>query len=292
MSEDLDLIQKARQVLARSRSITVITGAGISAESGIPTYRNEDGLWNQYRAEDFSSVEAFEKNPKMVWDWYRDRRKVMAGAFPNAGHKALASMEQHCMQFMLLTQNIDELHQRAGTENIVELHGSVWRLRCTNCLGEWYDSDENVGVNDSGSVPHCISCHSIARPAVVWFGESLKETEWDRAIKASYCDTLLVVGTSAMVNPVASLPIIAQKNRARIIVVNPEKTATADHADIFIPGKAGEVLPQLVAQGNEDGIDGLYEMDMGKAMQRGLEKFYAKYPQLRKFVDGSGGKVE
>jgi NAD-dependent deacetylase len=281
-----DLIQKAHEIIAKSRSITVITGAGVSAESGIATYRDADGLWNQYRAQDFSSVDTFYKDPKRVWDWYKERRRVMAAAEPNAAHKALAELEQKSMQFMVLTQNIDGLHQRAGTDNIVELHGSVWRLRCTNCLNEW----ENKAELPDG-IPQCWSCHSLARPAVVWFNESLKPSEWERAMRASYCDTLLVVGTSALVNPVASLPDIAFKNQARIIEINLEKTPISDLATVSIQAKAGEVLPEIVKDGDVN-IGGTHELDLGKAMQRGLDKFYAKYPQLRKFVDGSGGKVE
>lgn len=269
-------IERAQEILAKSRSVTVITGAGISAESGVPTYRDEDGLWNQFRAQDFSSVEAFNQNPKIVWDWYKERRRVMAAAQPNEAHKALATLESRSMQFMVLTQNIDGLHQRAGTDNIVELHGSVWKMRCTVCLNEWESRGE---LGDA--LPHCESCHGLARPAVVWFGESLNPTEWERAIRASYCDTLMVVGTSAMVNPVASLPIIAQRNRARIIEVNLEKTSISDIADVSLQGKAGEILPELAKQVDIN-IAGSYDMDIGKAMQRGLEKFYAKYPHLRK----------
>lgn len=281
-----ELIEKAHNIIATSRSITVLTGAGISAESGIPTYRDEDGLWNNFRAEDFSSAEAFKKDPTVVWDWYKERRRTMAAAEPNDGHNALAQMERNAMQFMLLTQNIDGLHQRAGTDNIVELHGSVWKLRCTNCLGEWQDRRDELPW-----LPYCESCHALARPAVVWFGESLNEAQWTQAHRAAYCDTFLVVGTSALVNPVASLPEIAQKNRARIIEVNLSETSISAIADVSIRGKAGDILPQLVEE-KEHSIDGMHDMDLGRAMQRGLEKFYAKYPQLRKLVDGSGGKVE
>ena len=281
-----ELIQKATEIVAMSRSITVLTGAGISAESGIATYRDADGLWNNFRAEDFSSVESFKKDPKMVWDWYKERRRLMAAAEPNAGHKALAEMERRNMQFMLLTQNIDGLHQRAGTDNIVELHGSVWRLRCTMCLDEW----EYRGEMDSG-MPFCGSCHGLARPAVVWFSEPLNESQWQRAVRAAYCDTMIVVGTSALVNPVASLPDLALKNGARVIEVNLEKTPITEIATVSIQGKAGEILPELVKE-TDVSVAGTHELDLGKAMQRGLEKFYAKYPQLRPFVEGSGGKVE
>ena len=281
-----ELIDKAHSIIATSRSVTVITGAGVSAESGIPTYRDEDGLWSNFRAEDFSSAEAFKQDPMRVWEWYKERRRTMAAAQPNEGHKALAALERNHMQFMVITQNIDGLHQRAGTDNIIELHGSVWRLRCTNCLGEWEDRSAELPW-----LPYCESCHSLARPAVVWFGESLKPQEWERAVRASYCDTLLVVGTSALVNPVASLPEIAQKNRARIIEVNAGETPITAIADVSLRGKSSEILAQL-AEEKEHTIDGMHDMDLGKAMQRGLEKFYAKYPQLRKYVEGSGGKVE
>jgi NAD-dependent SIR2 family protein deacetylase len=151
--------------------------------------------------------------------------------------------------------------------------------------------DKTINNSQMLGVPHCSSCFSLARPAVVWFGESLKPSDWERSVRASYCDTMVVVGTSAMVNPVASLPELAQKNRARIIVVNAEKTTIAENADVFLQGKAGDILPRLCAK-LESGIDGMYDMDMGKAMVRGLEKFYAKYPTLKPYVEGSGGKVE
>src|SRR4051812_33114841 len=133
----VDKINQAKEWIGRARSVTVLTGAGISAESGIATYRDADGLWNNFRAEDFSSVKAFEEDPAKVWGWYHNRRQVMYEAEPNAGHKALSEIEHSLDQFLLLTQNIDGLHQKAGTDNIIELHGNVWRLRCTNCLGEW-----------------------------------------------------------------------------------------------------------------------------------------------------------
>ena len=268
-----DKLQLAQEWIAKARSITVLSGAGISADSGIATYRDADGLWNKFRAEDFSSVEAFQKDPTMVWDWYKERRRIMAAAEPNAGHKALATLESRVMQFTVLTQNIDGLHQRAGNNNVIELHGSVWKLRCTNCLGEWETHVDLKGL------PKCDSCHSLARPAVVWFGESLSPQTWEQAVRASYSDIFLVVGTSAMVNPVSELPHMAQRNRARVIEVNKEPTGLSKSADISLIGSATEILPQLATQ--LDGLSSMHEMDLGKAMQRGLEKFYMKYPQLR-----------
>ena len=264
----------AREWIAKARSITVLTGAGISAESGIATYRDADGLWNNFRAEDFSSAKAFQEDPRRVWRWYHERRTIMGAAEPNAGHKALAKMESNSMAFNILTQNIDGLHQRAGNLNVVELHGSVWILRCVNCLGEWQDSNSALT-----GLPQCPSCHSPARPAVVWFGESLKPSVWEQAVRATFCDVFLVVGTSAMVDPVASLPYMAQRSRARIIEVNKESTPLSRSADISLMGSAGEILTALAEQ--PTGVSSQLDMDIGKAMARGLEKFYMKYPQLR-----------
>lgn len=273
MTETNDNILIAQEWLAKARSITVLSGAGISADSGIPTYRDVDGLWNNFRAEDFSSVEAFKKDPKMVWDWYHQRRMVMGEAKPNRGHLAISTMESRSMQFTVLTQNIDGLHQQAGSNNVVELHGSVWKFRCTNCLGEWEDRRTRNGI------PQCDSCHSQARPAVIWFGESLNPYEWDRAVRAAYCDVMVVVGTSAMVHPVADLPNMAQRNRARVIEVNKEKTPISTYADLSFIGNASDILSELAVP--PQGLSTELSMDMGKAMQRGLEKFYMKYPQCR-----------
>ena len=268
-----DKLQQAKDWVATARSITVLTGAGVSAESGIATYRDADGLWNNFRAEDFSSVRAFQEDPAKVWGWYHERRRIMGAAEPNAAHKALAELERKTDQFMLLTQNIDGLHQRAGTDNIVELHGSVWKLSCVNCQGEWEDKRELTGI------PQCDSCKMMARPAVVWFGEPLVQAAWDRAMRATYCDVFIVAGTSAQVEPVASLPWVAQRNRARIIEVNKEETPISKSVDISLIGNAGEILPELAKA--EMNIGGVQELDLGRAMQRGLEKFYMKYPQLR-----------
>jgi len=269
-------IEDAKKVIAMSRNVTVLTGAGCSAESGIPTYRNaDDGLWNNYKAEDFSSVEAFKKDPAMVWSWYHDRRKAMFGAEPNAAHKALAAIGEQ-KPTTVLTQNIDGLHQRAGSKKVIELHGSVARLQCTICMHEWSDTSLTLPP-----IPFCEHCHCPARPAVIWFGESLKPDVWSDAFLATHCDTFLVVGTSALVNPVASLPAMARNNRARIIEVNMEQTTISGICDYLLLGKAGDILPQLVPAENATFDLKSNEMDLGRAMQRGMEKFYAKYPDLR-----------
>lgn len=270
---DQDKLEQAKEWIAKARSITVLTGAGVSADSGIATYRDADGLWNNYRAEDFSSVKAFQDDPAKVWGWYHERRRIMGAAKPNPAHTALADLEKKTDQFMLLTQNIDGLHQRAGTDNIVELHGSAWKLRCVNCLGEWEDKKELTGI------PYCDSCKMMARPSVIWFGESLVPSVWERAVRATYCDLFIVTGTSALVNPVAELPYMAQRNRARVIEVNKEKTPLSGSVDISLIGNAGEILPELA--NSDTNVGGVQELDLGRAMQRGLEKFYMKYPQLR-----------
>ena len=273
MSAD-DKLLMAREWIAKARSVTVLTGAGISAESGVPTYRDENGLWEKFKAEDFSSLKAFQQDMNVVWGWYHERRKVMGEAVPNAGHKALTKMQSNSLAFNILTQNIDGLHQRAGNLNVIELHGSVWMLRCTNCFGEWFEPDSALK-----GIPQCDSCHSAARPAVVWFGETLNPKVWEQAVRATFCDVFLVVGTSAMVDPVASLPYMAQRNRARVIEVNKEPTPLSKSADISLMGSAGEILTELAVQ--PEGVSSLHDMDLGKAMARGLEKFYRKYPQLR-----------
>lgn len=269
---DQDKLQQAKDWIAKARSITVLTGAGVSADSGIATYRDADGLWNNFRVEDFSSAEAFKNDPGKVWGWYHERRRIMGEANPNPAHVALAELERNCDQFMLLTQNIDGLHQRAGTDNIVELHGSAWKLRCVHCLGEWEDKNVLTGI------PRCDSCKMMARPSVIWFGESLNQAVWDRAVRSTYCDVFIVTGTSALVNPVAELPYMAQRNRARVIEVNKEETPLSKSADISLIGNASEILPELAKA--ETDVAGIQELDLGRAMQRGLEKFYMKYPQL------------
>lgn len=268
--------EQVRSILELSRNITVLTGAGISAESGVPTYRDKDGLWNSYRAEDFSSVTAWAKSPATVWDWYQGRRAVMAAAEPNVAHKTLADLEARTRgQVVVLTQNVDGLHQRAGSKIVVELHGNVWNIRCTNCGEERCEPDLGMGI------PGCYSCHGMCRPAVTWFGESLNRTAWEHAVRATHCDTFVVIGTSALVDPVAQLAPMAQKNHARIIEINTERTPISDIADFTLLGKAGEILPQLIPTEAQKEEFWIHELDLGRAFERGLERFYSKYPDLR-----------
>lgn len=228
--------------LASAKSVVVITGAGISAESGVPTFRGESGLWKQYRAEDLATPLAFQKNPHLVWEWYDWRRGIIAKSKPNPGHLALAELEKVIPGFLLITQNVDGLHQRAGTRNIIEIHGSLWRVRCP-AEGQLF---ENLEVPLSESPPHCI-CGAILRPDVVWFGESLDPENMERSHRAlGGSDCVIVAGTSGVVQPVASFPLIAKKEGAFVVEVNREPTPLTPLMDECLQGNSGEVFPLLV----------------------------------------------
>jgi NAD-dependent deacetylase len=244
-------IAELEAALSSARSLCVLTGAGVSAESGIPTFRGPDGLWRKYRIEDLATPEAFARHPMVVWEWYAWRRQVMRQAQPNPAHHALAAMEEQFSarpgaSFTLVTQNVDGLHERAGSQNILRLHGSVWELRCTGCGAERVDHS----VPLEPFPPRCESagndgthCNGMMRPAVVWFGEVLPEAALRQSIQAAAAsEVFLVVGTSALVYPAASLPLIAKQQGARLIEINPDPTPLSDMADLVLTGKAGEIL--------------------------------------------------
>jgi len=235
-------LEKARQWLQQAETVVVLTGAGISAESGVPTFRGSGGLWRQYRPEELATPEAFARDPKLVWEWYLWRRSVIARAEPNPGHYALVRLEQQKPGFLLVTQNVDGLHERAGSQKIVRLHGDIWRVRCTRCGLEKHD--ESLAFPE---LPPRCSCGGLLRPAVVWFGEPLPGEAWDRAVEAvSRTEVLLVVGTSAVVYPAASLIPAARSSGSKVIEVNLEETPYSSTVDITLRGKAGEILPQLI----------------------------------------------
>ncbi|HJX39431.1 MAG TPA: NAD-dependent deacylase [Anaerolineae bacterium] len=229
---------------ASLRSVAVLTGAGISAESGVPTFRGADGLWRQYRAEELATPQAFMRNPTLVWEWYDWRRGLIAGCQPNAAHRTLTEMERWCEDFTLITQNVDGLHQRAGSERILELHGDIWRVRCT--------TDNTVCDNHEvplSRIPPTCPCGALLRPDVVWFGESLDSEVMNAAYAAvERCDLMLVVGTSAVVHPAASLPAIAHNAGAYLVEVNVQETALSALADEVILGPAARELPELWAR--------------------------------------------
>jgi NAD-dependent deacetylase len=239
--------------LRRASRLTVLTGAGISAASGVPTFRGAEGLWRQYRPEDLATPEAFHRDPLLVWEWYAWRRERMGHCRPNPGHHVLArwSRERRCT---VVTQNVDDLHHRAGTEGVIRLHGSLWELRCAGlpvpggtrsrtgiCRDEWRDD----AVPFAAMPPTCRDCGGLARPAIVWFGEALREDDLRAATAATRCDLFITIGTSAIVYPAAGLLHEAKRRGAVTAEINPERTPASDIVDIVIQGAAEDVLPRL-----------------------------------------------
>jgi NAD-dependent deacetylase len=234
-------VEQARNWLHSASSVVVLSGAGISAESGIPTFRGSDGLWKQYKPEDLATPQAFAKDPRLVWEWYDWRRSLIAKAEPNAGHRALAQLESTKPNFTLITQNVDGLHERSGSRRVLKLHGDIWRMECSECGRNW--PDRRVPLPKLP--PHC-GCGAIARPGVVWFGEPLGEVWAEAEHAAREAEVLLVVGTSAVVYPAASLAPIAKSAGARVIEINPEQTPLSQHVTLSLRGSAGELLPRLI----------------------------------------------
>ena len=229
--------------LSHACDLTVLTGAGVSQESGVPTFRGEDGLWQNHRAEELATWQAFETDPGLVWRWYDYRRQLVADADPNPAHVAIAELERAYPHFTLVTQNTDGLHQRAGNSAPVELHGSIWRARCTR---------EHTAVDLpecplAEVPPSCRKCGALLRPDVVWYGEPLPVKAYERSHHvASRCEAMLVVGTSAVVHPAASLPLVAKHNGAFVVEVNTAYTPISALVDATLLGKAGAILPELV----------------------------------------------
>jgi len=238
-------LEQARRWLAEAGRICALTGAGISAESGVPVFRGAGGLWREYRAEELATPEAFASDPRLVWEWYDWRRSVVARAEPNAGHLTLVELERRADEFTLVTQNVDGLHESAGSQRVLKLHGDLWMLRCTGCGAE----SANREVPLKQLPPRC-ACGALLRPGVVWFGEALPTDVLDAAFQAAgRAEVFLVVGTSAVVQPAASLPLAAKRAGARLIEVNLEPTPLTELADASFHGPAGELLPQLVEAG-------------------------------------------
>ncbi len=238
----IEITDEFLNVLKSARSVAVLTGAGISAESGVPTFRGKEGLWKKFRAEELATVEAFMKNPDLVWEWYMFRRKIINSVSPNPGHYALAEMEKLFDDFTLITQNVDGLHKKSGSENILELHGNILKNKCFDC-GKSYENDIDP---ESGGHPNC-ACGGRIRPDVVWFGEMLPADAINGAFDAaSRAELFLSVGTSAVVHPAASMPIMAKRGGAYLVEVNLEPTPLTEIADCSFQGKSGEILPQIV----------------------------------------------
>jgi NAD-dependent deacetylase len=237
-------IEEVRKRLEEAHSVAVLTGAGVSAESGVPTFRGEGGLWRNYRAEELATPQAFARDPSLVWEWYNMRRETLATIKPNPAHTALATLEGRVEDFTLITQNVDGLHEMGGSRNVIELHGNIWRVRCTGCGRVTENRDIPIAIP-----PSCGECGALLRPHIVWFGEALPGD----AITAAYgalerCDVLLVIGTSGVVQPAASMASVAKGAGAYVVEVNIELTPNTTVVDKTIAGKAAEVLPLIVGQ--------------------------------------------
>jgi len=232
-----------REWLRDASSIAVLTGAGVSAESGVPTFRDANGVWRKHRAEQLATPGAFARDPKLVWEWYDWRRSVLAQAKPNPGHYALAAAETRARKFTLITQNVDGLNELAGSRNVLRLHGSIWMQRCLECGRE--RDDRRTPLPE---IPPRCECGGMLRPGVVWFGEALPANIWREADKAARtADLFLLIGTSAVVYPAAGLAMTAKASGARVVEINIAETGLSGGIDEFLQGPSGELLPQLMA---------------------------------------------
>ncbi len=235
-SELISYLRKAQRAAA-------LTGAGVSQESGLRTFRDAQvGLWAQYRPEDLATPEAFARDPKLVWDWYAMRREKVKTVEPNPGHYALAEMARRIPDFTLITQNVDGLHRRAGSPQVIELHGNLAQVRCSVC-GQFVERWDDNGVD----VPRCAACGGLLRPHVVWFGEALPRAALEAAVEAARtCDVFFSIGTSGLVQPAASLAVAAHNRGALLVEINAEPTPLTERCDYSFRGRSGEVLPALV----------------------------------------------
>ena len=223
------------------KKIVVVTGAGISQESGIPTFRGKDGLWRNHDAMKLATIDAFYDNPELVWTWYNERRANIFAAKPNPGHIAIAELEKYA-QVSILTQNIDGLHQKAGSTEVLELHGSIIKIKCSVC-----DYKEEI-ISEFSEIPPICKCGNILRPDVVWFGESLPQDVWQKAmILANQCDLMIIAGTSLVVSPANTLPIYAKQSDAILIEINPENTEMSSEMDLVVRDTGANALPELVS---------------------------------------------
>ncbi len=235
-------IEEVRERLERARRPVALTGAGISAESGVPTFRGKDGLWRNYRAEELATPEAFRKDPKLVWEFYEWRRGLLSKVKPNRGHYALAELEKKKEEFAIITQNVDGLHSLAGSRNVVELHGNIWVVRCAVCGKE--KEDRTVPMEE---IPPRCSCGGLLRPGVVWFGEMLPVDALNKTYELlENTDLMLVIGTSGVVQPAASFATMAKQRGAFVVEINLERTPVSSFMDVVINGRAGDILPQIV----------------------------------------------
>jgi len=229
--------------LAAARSVAVLTGAGISADSGVPTFRGANGLWRNFRAEDLATPEAFERDPRLVWEWYDWRRELIATKKPNQAHDAVAAMERRFSRFWLITQNVDGLHRDAGSIKLSEIHGNIWKVRCTAC--GLVEDNRQVPIPIP---PSCTACQTMVRPHIVWFGESLAAEDIAKSYEAlESCDVLLIIGTSGLVYPAASFAPVAKSAGAFVVEINLDATPNSGVADVSLPGRAKDIVPLLLS---------------------------------------------
>ncbi len=237
----MSIPEELQKILRSARDVVALTGAGISAESGIPTFRGNDGLWSKLNPEELANFDAFLRNPELVSEWYEHRRQITRESKPNPAHYALVEMEKSFRSFTVITQNIDNLHKRAGSKTVAELHGNIERNYCLGC-GKRYDGEE---FDRNGSF-RCSECGGLIRPDIVWFGEMLPEEEWALAEEAAQrADVMFVVGTSSVVYPAAELPMTVRRNGGKIVEVNIEETPLSDSADFSFKGSASMVLSEI-----------------------------------------------
>jgi NAD-dependent deacetylase len=242
MNREINISDRLKSLLTKNTKVAVLTGAGISAESGVPTFRGEEGLWKKFKPEELATFDAFMANPQLVWEWYEYRRKIIQEIKPNPGHVALVGFQNHFDKFDLITQNVDGLHHQAGSMNVVELHGNIRKNKCIQC-GKKYESLEGT---TEGTPPRC-PCGGNIRPDVVWFGEMLPQDAINYAFATSQqCDLFFCVGTSAVVHPAASLPLMAKRGGAYVVEVNISPTEISHLVDESLMGKSGEILPSVV----------------------------------------------
>jgi len=237
------MLEEVARIIMNASHGAVLTGAGISAESGVPTFRGKEGLWGKFHPEELATMEAFLDNPRIVWEWYNWRRQLICEVKPNPGHYALYDLAAFFDRFAVITQNVDNLHRLAGSENVLELHGNIYRNKCVNC-DRIYNLDVEI---DPDNIPACSHCEGRIRPDVVWFGEMLPLGVIEQAFtEAEKADVFFSVGTSALVHPAATLPVIAKRHGAVVVEINPDETPLTSMADYYFSVNSGELLPKLV----------------------------------------------
>ena len=233
---------RMKEKLIAAEAITVLTGAGISADSGVPTFRGADGLWKNFRAEDLATPQAFERDPRLVWEWYNWRRELIATKQPNDAHKAIVELERRCPNFWLITQNVDGLHRDAGSQNLSEIHGNIWKVRCTGCGMVANNRDVPIAI-----LPSCPRCGSLLRPHIVWFGESLAEEDLRNSYAAlRSCNLCLIIGTSGVVYPAAGFASVAKEAGAFVVEITLDSTPQSALVDISLQGRAKDIVPLLL----------------------------------------------